>query len=721
MRARMGRRRVAAAAVGMGVAIGAAPAAAAERAYELVTPADNPSRVLPGTGTSTPDGNIVCFDAETALAGASPNGEIAPDGFCSWRTASGWDTKWIAGPGVAEPRGGNGSPVYWISPGAERAVFASDKGIYPDFPGDPVGEDGTPATPSAFLWEGGGPPRWLSPTPAPDQETSSTGNRNPVAASVDLRYGLFESGLRLLPEDQNAERDVYQWTPDGIRLVSRDASGTAAGGIVTAPSDSALAQPGTMSLDGSRIFFNHVGPLLDSEPPVQNVFLLEGDDVRHISPRLGGEVPDTVTFVGSSADGDVAYLQTAERLTPEAKQPGTALYRYDVSTDELTLVATDPMGVVFLGLSADGSTLVYRTEAWDLRIARNGVESTLGPLEALDVVEHNSVGSPAFDRRALRIAPDGSAVVFHSLAQFDGTAPGVTQVFRWTPADGLRRVSAAPNGQPPVGNATIGNLSTNTGITPRTVGLANTLRGYPLLGRVITDDGRVFFETTEQLAPQDINAFVDVYEWENGAVRPISPGTQSADALYHDNSADGDTVFFTTSARLIPALDRNTSTDLYAARVGGGFPLPAVPPLCGGDGCQGPLAPPTTSQPPATSLFNGPGDADEPAPPVARHSLMRISARQRRSFARTGRTTLRVRVSVEGTVTATASTRVGRRTIRVARSTVSARRGMTARLPLTLSPRALRTLRTRKRLRLVITVSYSKSEASVRRVVVLRG
>jgi hypothetical protein len=439
-------------------------------------------------------------------------------------------------------------------------------------------------------------------------------------------------------------------------------------------------------------------------------------------------VPQSVSFAGSSDDGEVVYLQTEERLTPEPKEAGAALYRYDVVADRLSLVATDPLGVVFLGLSADDSTVVYRTgdpDGWvsagELYVVHGGVASALGALDMMDVWSDNAIGTPSSNRRALRITADGSAFVFSSLASFDGTDPGTRQVYRWTPADGVRRISTTVDREAPAGDAGIGNWSVSFGAGPRAVGVVNGIRFNPLLGRVLADDGRVFFETSEQLAPTDVNEYIDVYEWQDGAVRLITPGTQAADAIYHDSSADGNTVFFITSARLIPELDRNRALDLYTARVGGGFPLLPRPPACEGDRCQAPPTPPPVSQPPGTSVFNGPGDQVDAPPPVARQSVLRITAKQRRAFARRGRIVLRVRANANGVVTATARARIGRRTVRVARSTAATRSGRIVRVPLNLSRRARAVLRDGRRLRVAVSVSYSESDTTVRRVVVLRG
>jgi len=712
--------------VGLGIVAAAAPALAAERAYELVTPPGSAGKVLPGSGASTPDGNTVCFDAEHALGEAPGNGEIAPEGHCAWRTASGWDTKWVTGPAVVEPKGGYGSAVFFVSSDGSRVAFATDKGIDPDYPGGVPGS-GTPPAQSAYMWEAAGTPRWLAPVPEPIRDPAF--NRLPLAASEDVTRGLFQSGLSLVPQDTNTDMDVYEWTADGIRLVTRDASGAAVGGSL-APngvfsSDSTHTQPGTMSRDGSRVFFQHTGPVLGGEPAAQNVFMRDGDEVRHVSPRRGGDTPQDVTFAGASEDGETVYLQTSEQMTPEAKDSGPAIYRYDVGSDTLSLAASDASGgVSFLGLSADGSTLVYRTEyPWNLVVKRGGVTTTLGALDVLDVFEYYTGGSPGLASRGLRIAEDGSSVVFSAKGAFDDVVtPGVTQAYRWSPGEGVSRLSVPVDGAQPTVASTIGNYSVGSPNyeewRPRAVGLANTLHGFPLLGRVIADDGRVFFESIERLVEADVNDYVDVYEWQDGAIRLISPGTQQAHALYHDNSVDGNTVFFVTSARLIPELDRNGTTDLYAARVGGGFPLPEVPVECEGEACQGSAPPEPRRETSATSGYRGSGNADEGR---ARLSVAPVSAAQRRGLRRRGRTVLRARATERGVVTLVARAKIAGRSRVVARSVRVVQADARAGLPLKLSKRARVALREKNGLRLVISVRYSESNAAVRRVVVLHG
>ena len=738
MTARAGRRRVVAAAVGL-LVLGAwsAPAGAQERAYELVSPSGVDAHVRFGNGVATPDGNTACYHSERAYLGAFSAGLVTADiGYCARRTPTGWVSEWVTAPGPERDiLGGTGSQIYFVSPDGARVVFASQNGIRDDWMPE-LGRAGSGPV-SAYMREGGRT-RWLAPTTSPPQpegipNQGLTGDREPLAVSTDLRFGVFNTILGLVPEDTNGAPDVYAWTPDGLRLVSADASGRAVGGYPPLPFGGTWKQalPGTMSRDGSRVFFEHDGALAGSPDGVRSVFLRDGDDLVHVSPRRGPGPAADVTFAGATPDGRVVYLQTAEQLTDEPKLAGDALYRYDIESDRLSLVATDPAGILFLGVSDNDATIVYSVRDGPLPpvyVRHQGVVRMLGTamrvLDGLDVqIFWGGVVSPRPDKRGLRISPDGRAVVFASAGAFDGTLPGTTRVYRWDAERGVRVISVDADGRPVTRDARIGNYSHPNPVDPvRQSIFLITMRNNPNVGRVITDDGStVFFETGQRLVDEDVNDAIDVYEWRDGRVSLVSPGTQRDDALYHDSSADGRTVFFTTASRLIPELDRNASSDLYAARIGGGFPLPIAPSRCAGEGCQAPTPPPPSSPAPASTEFHGPGDEAEPAPPLARHRVQRLTRRQLRAFARHGRTSLRVRVNAPGTVRVIARARMGRRTRTVARTRRAVLRGATVRLPLVLSRAARRQLRRGGRLRIAISVTYSESDTTIVRRVVLRG
>jgi hypothetical protein len=202
---------------------------------------------------------------------------------------------------------------------------------------------------------------------------------------------------------------------------------------------------------------------------------------------------------------------------------------------------------------------------------------------------------------------------------------GCPEVFTYDAnANELICASCNPTGAPPT-SATVARVADLKAIggaflpTPNTFEPSST---YQL--RTISDDGsRVFFDTSEPLVPQDTDGVQDVYEWERagsgtcreakGCVYLLSGDLSHEEAVMVDASASGNDVFFTTRAQLAPQ-DENGLVDLYDARVDGGFPH--VSTACTGTGCQGvPPAPPIFATP-SSVTFRGTGNF--PAAPVVK-------------------------------------------------------------------------------------------------------
>ncbi|HET8862220.1 MAG TPA: hypothetical protein VFM94_03115, partial [Solirubrobacterales bacterium] len=127
--------------------------------------------------------------------------------------------------------------------------------------------------------------------------------------------------------------------------------------------------------------------------------------------------------------------------------------------------------------------------------------------------------------------------------------------------------------------------------------------------RWVSEDGEtVGFLTPEGLVPGDVNEADDFYLWHEGELvrvpgKPFATGDSDGPFLSHDGSV----VAFTTSSALLPQ-DGDTVADVYVARVGGGYPNPAVSDPCEvGRNCQPSESPPATPNP-ASSTFNGPGN-----------------------------------------------------------------------------------------------------------------
>src|SRR5262249_1889092 len=143
--------------------------------------------------------------------------------------------------------------------------------------------------------------------------------------------------------------------------------------------------------------------------------------------------------------------------------------------------------------------------------------------------------------------------------------------------------------------------------------------------RVMLDDGRLFFQSEDELLPQATNGRLNVYEYEpeglgqcaasgaGGCLYLISTGGSSGDSYFTDVSADGRDVFFTTSEQLVPQ-DGDLATDMYDAREGGGFSA-AVPPPCAGEACKPAVTPaPAIYGAPSSATFQGAGNIPASVP-----------------------------------------------------------------------------------------------------------
>jgi hypothetical protein len=151
----------------------------------------------------------------------------------------------------------------------------------------------------------------------------------------------------------------------------------------------------------------------------------------------------------------------------------------------------------------------------------------------------------------------------------------------------------------------------------------------------VSEDGSyVVFESSDGLTPQALNhvqikpflgaeseerygpQFAEnVYEYHDGNVFLVSDGRDVSASLTGSSvnligmDGSGRDIFFETNDQLVPQ-DTDTQTDIYDARIDGGYPSPSTA-GCEGDACQGQLAAAPTLLSPGSEL-----QAGEP-PPLA--------------------------------------------------------------------------------------------------------
>ena len=183
-----------------------------------------------------------------------------------------------------------------------------------------------------------------------------------------------------------------------------------------------------------------------------------------------------------------------------------------------------------------------------------------------------------------QVTPDGSYAAFISrqpLTGFDNSPLQYSEVFRYEPgASELVCASCNPTSARAAGNSTLSQQG---------LGLA--------------DDGRVFFDSADPIAPRDLNGKVDAYEYDQETddgekIELISTGVSVFDSRLLGISADATDALFFTRDVLVPQDKNGEQVKLYDARADGGFEYfpPDVPckasDECHGAGTEAPALPP---------------------------------------------------------------------------------------------------------------------------------
>jgi hypothetical protein len=205
----------------------------------------------------------------------------------------------------------------------------------------------------------------------------------------------------------------------------------------------------------------------------------------------------------------------------------------------------------------------------------------------------DSVNQPGSRRTAdFQVTPSGAYAAFTTtlpLTEYDNGAIH-REVFRYDGnADALACASCNPTSEQATGESTL-----------------------PANGLGLSDDGRVFFNSTEGLVDRDLNEGEDGYEWEpdgydftaaqapcaneTGCVQLLSTGnSQFASNLLGVSESGTDAYFFTREKLAEEDLNGNT-VKIYDARSLGGYPFVPPEPQCkASDECHGagtPIPPP---------------------------------------------------------------------------------------------------------------------------------
>lgn len=269
---------------------------------------------------------------------------------------------------------------------------------------------------------------------------------------------------------------------------------------------------------------------------------------------LGGNGAFSVTFAGASTDGKRVFFTSAEQLTSNDTDSQTDVFERSagstkaVSRGEIS-DGNGPFNATFAGASADGSRVFFQTSealgsddgdsAIDVfeRIAAQGITRRVsqGQINGSGTQPATFAGSSA----------DGNRVWFHTIEKL---VAGDTEI--------AKDVYERSGGTTTLVSA--GQINGN-GV------LDATFAGASASGQ------RVWFTTTEKLAPADIDTATDIYERSGGETYLVSRGTINGNgnfnAAFRGASNDGSRVFFTTLEQLASG-DTDSQEDIYAFSAG---------------------------------------------------------------------------------------------------------------------------------------------------------
>jgi DNA-binding beta-propeller fold protein YncE len=395
----------------------------------------------------------------------------------------------------------------------------------------------------------------------------------------------------------------------------------------------------TASTDAARVFFIENGELYAYDAAKQEAARLTNPLTPEASEVLGG-------IVGASEDGTYVYLTANGRLSEEAIT-GTCGGSSSAAGPECSLYQLHEAGGV-----------------WQVRLVATLAGADFGDWGG-------NFQSSVLPGLTARVSPDGRFLEFMSQQARGGydnrdahTAKRDQEVYEFDaahPASSANPacVSCNPTGSRPVGveykqlghglagGAAVWNAETWIA--------ANVPAGTPYhagaafyQSRYLSDSGRLFFNSSDALSPQDVNGTGDVYQYEppgvgscttasstfsersGGCVSLISAGTSREESAFLDASENGADVFFLTASKLAKA-DFDTALDVYDAHecTPGSpcIPEPSEPspPCITEASCKAPPTPqPEIFGAPASATFSGLGNiAPSPPPAVPAKALTR--------------------------------------------------------------------------------------------------
>jgi hypothetical protein len=521
-------------------------------------------------------------------------------------------------------------------------------------------------------------------------------------ASPDLSHVVLSSPAQLTTTPApTGEPGLYEWSEGSLQLLDVLPHGEEGPAVLAGTGEgSELGVRHSVSDNGDRVIMERVVHEAGN-PHATGLYLRDvaaGETVRLDLPQGGSGPSGRVSYMDANSEGSRIFFLDSGQLTADSSPGGEDLYEYNISApagSRLTDLSVDPHAgqsadvQMMLGASEDGSYVYFAASGalapgaaagacCNLYVRHEGVTQLIAALPGSDQYDW---GVTLHARRRggeglfARVAPNGRWLAFMSQAELTGydTHDGVSgqpdiEVYLYHApaaageAGSLACASCDPTGARPVGE--LGAKKIEDGQAFSSIWVASSVPPWtgsaepPGAGsfavhqpRYLSDSGRLFFDSTDALVPQDVDGVEDVYEYEPegvsagasacssastsgsvvfkaarsfdvegrageegaGCVGLISSGTSSERSWFLDASESGGDVFFITQAQLAPQ-DADTAFDVYDAHectsASPCSPVVTPPPPCETEAsCKAAPEPqPSIFGAPSSSTFSGVGN-----------------------------------------------------------------------------------------------------------------
>lgn len=350
------------------------------------------------------------------------------------------------------------------------------------------------------------------------------------------------------------------------------------------------------STDGSRVLFTDTQRLtanasVDREAHYGDLYECrivrevghDHCDLTDLTPESNGQAADVQNLVlGASKNAEYVYFVADGAMAPGAVR-GTCTINSDAA-GELCNLYVEHEGVLRLVAVLEGgdesdwgddNTTAHGVGYLTVRVSGNGQFVAFMSRRSLTGYDNRDVHSGVLDQEVFLYDAQGGGLVCVSCDPTGARPAGVEAEQLWR--SGAANLAAVPLG-PAAG---------------RDEWVAGNLPGWEEVGtsgaalyepRNLSDEGRLFFNSSDGLVSGDVNGAEDVYEFEpvgvgscssasvlfvqveGGCVGLVSSGLSGSESGFLDASESGGDVFFLTAEKLVSG-DTDGALDVYDARV----------------------------------------------------------------------------------------------------------------------------------------------------------